>query len=587
MTTSADLLAEAFIVFVFLASAWRWARFGGRGRADVALAFAPLAILSLASTFAERAAGAEAPVATASIVILQFVPYFFLRVTRHAGGIPRGMGPAFLAAAVTASVWTLTHPLTDAQTTMTGIEALQTLAAVFFVPVIGSAVLAGIWVRHAWSAKGVSGLRMRYGAAAGVLFPSVLILATFGTGTLAYEVAVTLLAVCYLVAFAPPRRLRRAWAEREFARFVTNTRRLDKTASVADVEAALARGAEKCFDRGTVHFQDHAESQAPGYLIAAVRQPPEPRFMVCTFAAAPLFPDDEAQTMGRVAGHAAYILHDARVLKQEALGRREAEDLAAFKAQFLRHFGHEVANPLLPLLVQARRLRRLARPEDAASWEIVDRSIQRIVALAKDISAVARVTDPKAPMELADVDLGKLAHAAVQSYGVQATTARCLLDCSVDGEVWARADATRVAQVLDNLLSNAIKYSPRGGDIKVMVRRHDTWATVEVVDQGLGWAAEAGERLFGTYQRLHRVSDPDIPGSGLGLYLCRTVAEQHGGTLTGTSEGPGRGARFVFSLPLATPLLAVSAPTSQAAGMQVSEPNNQARPPRHSLSTDP
>jgi CheY-like chemotaxis protein len=116
-------------------------------------------------------------------------------------------------------------------------------------------------------------------------------------------------------------------------------------------------------------------------------------------------------------------------------------------------------------------------------------------------------------------------------------------------------DGGRFQQVLWNLLSNAVKFTPEGGRVSLHVRRRDDQLEVVVADTGAGIEASFLPHLF---QRF-RQAQPDTPerhrygGLGVGLALCRYLVELHGGTVEGTSEGPGRGAVFRLLVPWVTP----------------------------------
>lgn len=104
--------------------------------------------------------------------------------------------------------------------------------------------------------------------------------------------------------------------------------------------------------------------------------------------------------------------------------------------------------------------------------------------------------------------------------------------------------------VLSNLLGNAVKYSPDGGVIRVGGWADDDYAVAYVVDQGIGIAPEDQPRIFDRFYRVDNSLSRHTQGAGLGLYLARVIVQAHGGTMQVESQ-PGRGARFVFTLPLA------------------------------------
>jgi signal transduction histidine kinase len=115
----------------------------------------------------------------------------------------------------------------------------------------------------------------------------------------------------------------------------------------------------------------------------------------------------------------------------------------------------------------------------------------------------------------------------------------------------ALAEPDRIQQVLANLLSNARKYTPTGGPIHLAARVVKNFLEVSVLDSGVGIPTESMPRLFEKFFRVDSPGHRSIRGTGIGLALCRRIVEAHGGRIWVESAGPGRGARFVFTLPLA------------------------------------
>jgi signal transduction histidine kinase len=113
------------------------------------------------------------------------------------------------------------------------------------------------------------------------------------------------------------------------------------------------------------------------------------------------------------------------------------------------------------------------------------------------------------------------------------------------------AEPDRIQQVLANLLSNARKYTPRGGQIRLSARIVRQRLEVSVEDSGVGIPAEALPRVFDKFFRVEGPTQLGIRGAGIGLSISRRIIEAHGGRMWVASDGPGRGARFSFSLPLA------------------------------------
>jgi signal transduction histidine kinase len=354
------------------------------------------------------------------------------------------------------------------------------------------------------------------------------------------------LAALYTMGFATPRPFVRAWEAEEFLRLVEATGPGNIPAEEKGAKRVYAAALAERLDGVTVRFAAMRPPARPGLLAAPV--PGFPEHLVAESPRPRLFEQDDARLVTLGAQHAARVLQESRRLEQEEASRRLAEELAAFKSHFLRHIGHELANPLSPIKLQLTALKR-KHPELADAFLPLERNAKRIETLIKDISAVARVTDPTLPMDLKPVDLVALARSVASAFAATAAAARCDLTLEGPPELVVVADASRLNQVFDNLVSNAIKYSPSGGHITIEIAPQGEGAEVAITDQGLGFTQEQAARLFKTYSRVHREIAPAIPGSGLGLYLVNEVVGQHHGHATANSPGPDQGATFTFWLP--------------------------------------
>ncbi|MES2155726.1 MAG: HAMP domain-containing sensor histidine kinase [bacterium] len=216
------------------------------------------------------------------------------------------------------------------------------------------------------------------------------------------------------------------------------------------------------------------------------------------------------------------------------------------RTQLLRFVSHELANPLAPLVLQARLLRTGGHADAAPALDIVDRSVSRLRRLSDDVRDLARAETGRFLGALQDTDLVPLAQAAVRSAAAPAGAKGITLRLVAPEPAPCMADAERLGQVLDNLLSNAIKYTPTGGDVEITVTHSAAGAGCVVKDNGMGLDPDDAAQLFEPFRRFHRES---APGLGLGLYLCRAIVEAHGGRIEAESAGVGQGAAFRFTLP--------------------------------------
>jgi PAS domain S-box-containing protein len=225
--------------------------------------------------------------------------------------------------------------------------------------------------------------------------------------------------------------------------------------------------------------------------------------------------------------------------------------------EFVATVSHDLKGPLTAIIgfaqllvraaadpvAQAERMGAAAREVDAQA-----RAMSRLIDGLLDASRVQAGafglrTAPCALPDCLDRVLARL------SPGERARVEVALDDAPLAGD-W---DCDRVEQVLANLVGNALKYSPADSPVRVRVIRAEDAVAVSVADEGLGLDEEELPRVFGRFYRAPGAIASGLPGTGLGLYVCRGIVEAHGGRIECSSPGPGRGATFRFFLPVAGP----------------------------------
>ncbi len=182
--------------------------------------------------------------------------------------------------------------------------------------------------------------------------------------------------------------------------------------------------------------------------------------------------------------------------------------------------------------------------------QTIDRNAEQLQRVAEDLLA-----DPGAGRGLrvafTELDLNQLAGEAVHAIQTSATVAGIVLTKEPGEEVPIFGDPTRLHQLLGNLLSNAIKFSPRGGRVHVIVDSIDSYARVQVLDDGPGIPEGEREQLFERFYRLASSAEMGVPGTGLGLAIAKSVAEAHEGFLD-IVDTSGWSTTFRVFLPLRT-----------------------------------
>ncbi|HWN68997.1 MAG TPA: hybrid sensor histidine kinase/response regulator, partial [Haliangium sp.] len=234
--------------------------------------------------------------------------------------------------------------------------------------------------------------------------------------------------------------------------------------------------------------------------------------------------------------------------------RKQAEQAARAadrrKDEFLAMLGHELRNPLAPILT-ALQLMAL-RGDKGAEREraIIERQARHLVRLVDDLLDVSRITRGKIELDRVPTGLASVMAKAVEMASPLLERRSHQLELDVQPELLVDGDAVRLAQVFQNLLTNAAKYTPPGGHIAVRGRRQGADVVVEIQDDGIGISAHLLTSVFEPFVQGERAPDRSEGGLGIGLMLVRSLVELHGGSVTAYSEGAGKGSRFDVRLPL-------------------------------------
>jgi histidine kinase len=224
-------------------------------------------------------------------------------------------------------------------------------------------------------------------------------------------------------------------------------------------------------------------------------------------------------------------------------------DTETRRTRLLGEVAHEMRTPLTALDGYLEGLIDGVFAPEPEVLQAASDEVRRLRRLSDDLSALSKAEEQRLDLHPADADLAYLARRAAGRLAPQFGDGDVTLTVDAAEELPVRADQDRIAQVLTNLLGNALTATPADGTVTVVARAAGHSARVTVTDTGVGLAAADLERIF---ERFYRV--PGQPrrsaGSGIGLTIARNIARAHGGDITAASPGPGKGARFTFTLPL-------------------------------------
>ncbi len=242
---------------------------------------------------------------------------------------------------------------------------------------------------------------------------------------------------------------------------------------------------------------------------------------------------------------------NARLLKQETEAREAAEAVARIKSEFLDVAAHELKTPVAAtsLLIQTcqRQLDR-GMPVSASSLVRLRGQTDRLAGLVDELLNVSRLERGAVGLRLAKVDLVALISEAIEHARARAPR-RCISFDFPRRPLEAVLDPGRIGEVVTNIIDNALKYTPVESPIEVAVTAPPGSVQVSVTDHGPGIPRDQQGALFSRFYRANSEATLLHPGLGLGLFICRTLVELHGGEI-GLRSVPGEGSTFYFDLPL-------------------------------------
>jgi signal transduction histidine kinase len=286
-------------------------------------------------------------------------------------------------------------------------------------------------------------------------------------------------------------------------------------------------------------------------------------------------PYDAPELAARVATLARInLLHDrarraerrsAEFLKRERLARADAETANRAKDEFLAMVSHELRTPLNAILGWTRMVRSgSVTPERIdKALATVERNALAQTQLIDDLMDMSRILSGKLTIEQEPIELVNLIQASVDAVRPSAENKKILIELRIDPDAGRIAgDAARLQQVVLNLLTNAIKFTPKGGSVLVALSRVDTQIELSIVDSGSGIAPEFLPHVFERFRQGEIGARRPQGGLGLGLAIVKHIVDLHGGSVEARSEGVGRGATFVVTLPRAKRPTRMNTPAS-------------------------
>lgn len=274
---------------------------------------------------------------------------------------------------------------------------------------------------------------------------------------------------------------------------------------------------------------------------------------------------EEVRQLSDALQHSAGLLRtreaerDARVVQADA-ARSQAETAMQAKDDFLAMLGHELRNPLAPVLNALHVAEASGGVLADQERRIVERQVRHMARLVDDLLDMSRLHRGVMDLHLEDCDLRSIVSDALEMTRALYQGQNRSLSVDVPDNVRLACDINRITQVIANLLGNAAKYTPAGGNVHFSVCTEGDMVVLVCQDDGIGLTPDLLSRVFDPFVQGPRRIDRQEGGLGLGLAVSRSLVEHHGGTIVVTSDGEGLGSRFEVRLPVGSLQVSVVAP---------------------------
>jgi signal transduction histidine kinase len=263
------------------------------------------------------------------------------------------------------------------------------------------------------------------------------------------------------------------------------------------------------------------------------------------------FSDDEVELVALLGRLVATAVQNIRAYEAERRRVDELARLSELRADFVSLVSHELRSPMAAVIGAARTLqdrwRMLTAPQRESFLALIGDETTRLAELVGDVLDTSRIEAGTFSYRFEEVDLGRVVDEAVEAAVLAqqevpvVTSVRAALPA-------IRGDRARLRQVLGNLIENAVKYSPEGGEVRVSAAASNGAVRIAVRDTGPGIPRDQQGRIFEKFGRAD-VEGGSKPGTGLGLFIARSIAEAHGGSLD-VSSGTEPGSTFTLTLPV-------------------------------------
>ena len=227
----------------------------------------------------------------------------------------------------------------------------------------------------------------------------------------------------------------------------------------------------------------------------------------------------------------------------------EVEKLLKQKDEFIGQLGHDLKNPLGPLINLIPMLEKKEKdPKSKEILKVMQRNANYMKNLVIKIIELARLSSPNTTLSIEDTNLLDEINDVIEKNKLFLKENNIEIKSAVSETIKVHADKLRLTELFDNLISNAVKYSPDGGTITIDAKEEKDFVNISVRDTGMGMNEEQLNHIFDEFYKADG-SRHDFDSSGLGLPICKRIVGRHGGKIWAESEGVGKGITMFFTIP--------------------------------------
>jgi len=249
-----------------------------------------------------------------------------------------------------------------------------------------------------------------------------------------------------------------------------------------------------------------------------------------------------------VAREQLYILN--KNLEERVKERtKDVEKLLKQKDEFINQLGHDLKNPLGPLINLIPLLEE--KENDSAKKEmltVLHRNADYMKNLVVKTLELAVLNSPNTKFSIEIMNLFKEVDQSIGNKKILFDEDKIKFSNKIDHKLSIKADRLRLEELLTNIFENSVKYSQDGCRITIDAEQTNDFVKISIVDNGIGMTKEQTERIFDEFYKADSARH-DIQNTGLGMSICKRIVEKHGGNIWVESPGPGKGTTVFFTLP--------------------------------------